>query len=200
MQFLFHEFRMILGSAFKGHPVQFPAIIRDTFTRSGCSAPHPALSTFFLVMRKEFSLFPLQIQVSIHIAPASRAALPCHEESKLEPHHLPPHLARIFPVPAFWLQQEKYQASWLLRSRQNSVGSARTSTNPEAPALPRSREQLPSRIPSPAPLSLSTTSFPAPGMEGKAGTPPLISCFPRKQNPSHNRSVALKSFTSKIWE
>lgn len=85
---LFHELRMVLGRTFKGHPVQFPATIRDTFARSACPEPHPALSTFFLMM-EGISLFPLQIQVSIPIG----AALPCHEESKLEPQHLPPHLA-----------------------------------------------------------------------------------------------------------
>lgn len=142
---------------------------------------------------KEFSFFPLQIQVSIHIAPTSRAALPCHEESKLELQHLPPHLARIFPVPAFRLQQEKYQASRLLRSRQNSVGNARTSINPEASALPRSREQLPSRIPSPAPLSLSTTPFPASGIEGKAGISPLIQ-FSKEAKPISQRGCCPEEF------
>lgn len=187
VQFL-HEFRMVLGRAFRGHPIQFPTIIRDTFTRSGFSEPHPTLSTFSLV-RKEFSLFPLQIQASIHIAPTSRAALPCHEEFKLEPQHLPPHLARIFPVPAFRLQQEKYQASRLLWSRQNSVGNARTSINPEAPALPRSREQLPSRIPSPAPLSFSTTPFPASEMEGKEGTLPSYPVFQGSKTHQHKGGV-----------
>lgn len=60
-------------------------------------------------------------------------------------------------------------------------------------------EQLPSRIPSPAPLSLSTILFPASGMQGKAGTL-LLSGFLRKKNPSLYGSVALKNFTFRIWE
>lgn len=195
VQFLFHEFRMVLGRTFKGHSAQLPAIIRDAFTTSACSEPHPALSTFFLVMKK-FSLFPLPIQVSIHISLTPRAALPHHEESQLEPQHLPPHLV------GFSLSQHSGSS----RKSTGQGGSSRADRIP----LEMQGQALILRLhgawlcqgaaSQQDPFFSPTAPFSSLRDGGKKQKTPLISTFQRKQKPSHDRGAAQKGFTSKIWE
>lgn len=193
VQFL-HEFRMVLGRAFRGHPIQFPAIIRDTFTRSGFSEPHPTLSTFSLV-RKEFSIFPLQIQASIHIAPTSRAALPCHRNPSWSP--------STFPLQGFSLSQHSGSSRKSTR-RAGSSGADRIPSEMQGQALIlrlRLCQGAGSSFPAGSllqPLCPSPPPLFQPQRWREKKEPSLLILFSKEAKPINTREVL--SFISKICE